>query len=577
MQAAIAMSMIISMMLVGCKNVSRDLSTPSSTDSQQLESPVVKKLTDEDFLKARDGKLFNRKGEQIVLRGTNLGGWLIQESWMCPVDKPDRSWGNWDTLNAFEQRGFTEEQILRLFNAYQDSWITEKDLDRIQSMGMNCVRVPFWYRNFQKDDNGTYYGGDNMDENPGFQRLDWLLEQCGKRGIYVILDMHGAPGYQNDDHSSGRTNASELFEITESGETYRLRTIELWTRIAERYRDNPVVAAYDLLNEPMNGFDAVRKVDVRLWNLYDRIISAIRKVDTEHVITVEGVWELSNLPDPRDYGWTNVLYQTHNYNRKTVEIDQKIRDIQDRREWNVPILVGEFQSGGIWDYALSSYNSENVSWTTWTYKGVKSTLDDWFLYRNPSAEVINPETDSYERILEVWSSMHTENGFTPDTDLIDVLEKYTDGHVDNTMGTVGWTRYEAENIMVATILPAGREANFIENEIYSAGKAVSVRSLSGQEENISADWNGITHIAFTVQVEQAGKRGLRIVLDGEKGKHKISVGVNEETADTFWVDTDGPGKMCEQTLDVSLENGTNIIRISLDNTWNLDYIEVQNR
>ena len=578
-QAAMVMGMMMSMVLIGCKDMPRDL--PASPAAQQSESPAAKELTDEDFLKARDGRLFNRRGEPVVLRGTNLGGWLIQESWMCPVDKPDRGWGNWDTLNAFERRGFTEKQILRLFDTYQDSWITEKDLDRIQSMGMNCVRLPFWYRNFQKDDNGTYYGGDNMKKNPGFQRLDWLVEQCAKRGIYVIFDLHGAPGFQSDDHSSGRTKASELFENTESGENYLLRTIELWTRIAKRYRDNPAVAAYDLLNEPMNGFDDMRKADVRLWELYDRIIRGIRKVDREHIISVEGVWELGNLPDPRHYGWTNMLYQTHNYNRKPEEIDRKIRDIRDRVDWSVPVLVGEFQSEGIWDYALSSYNREDVSWTTWTYKGAKSTLNDWFLYRNPSAEVIDPETDSYERILEVWGSMQTENGFVPDKDLAEVLEKYTDGHVDDSMGTFGWTHYEAENPLVATVFPAGQETAFVGSEHYSAGKAVSGRNLSApKEKGVPSDSSEIPHIAFTVQTEQAGKRGLRIVYDGERGKHKISVGVNEEAADTVWINTDGPGKMCEQILEISLEKGANIIRISgksEGDTWNLDYIEVQNQ
>ncbi len=126
-----------------------------------------------------------------------------------------------------------------------------------------------------------------------------------------------------------------------------------------------------------------------------------------------------------------MLYQTHNYNWKTEEVDQKIRDIRDRADWKVPVLVGEFQSGGIWDYALSAYNREGISWATWTYKGAKSTLDDWFLYRNPFTEVVDPETDSYDRMMEVWSSGQTENGYSPDANLIEKLTEYTDGHVDD--------------------------------------------------------------------------------------------------------------------------------------------------
>lgn len=395
-----------------------------ASGSPIVEGAVNRPLVDEDFLHSENGALYNRKGEKVVLRGTNLGGWLIQEAWMCPLDKPDRSWGSWDTLSAMEKRGFDEEQISALFKAYQDNWITLEDLDRIKALGMNCVRVPFWYRNFQKDDNGTYYGGEDMNQNPGFKRLDWLVSECAERGIYVILDLHGAPGFQGDDHCSGRTGASELFDITEEGEGFRLRTIELWERIGERYRDNPAVAAYDLLNEPMNGFDAFEKVDVRLWELYDRIIKGLRAVDPDHVITVEGIWEMGNLPAPSDYGWTNMLYQTHNYNNKTAQIDQKIQDIKDRAHWGVPVLVGEFQSEGIWDYALSSYNENGISWTTWTYKGARSTFNEWFIYSNPSAPLVNPETDSYEEILEKWSCVATENGYERNEGLADLLSHY---------------------------------------------------------------------------------------------------------------------------------------------------------
>ncbi len=381
-------------------------------------------LGEEAFLHSENGSLHNRKGQRVVLRGTNLGGWLIQEAWMCPIDKPDRGWGNWDTLKALENRGFTEEQILSLYETYQDNWITEKDLDSIRDLGMNCVRVPFWYRNFQRDD-GTYYGGEEMTGNPGFKRLDWIVEECARRGIYVILDLHGAPGFQSNDHCCGRTESSELFKITEEAEAYRLRTIELWQRIVERYRSCPAVAAYDLLNEPMNGFDSFEKVDVRLWELYDRMIKAIREIDRDHVISVEGIWEMSNLPNPADYGWTNMLYQTHNYNFKTREVDRKILDIQERAYWNVPVLVGEFQSEGIWDYTLKAYNRNGVSWTTWTYKGARSTLSNWFLYSNPKAPLVNPDTDSYEEILDKWSRVATDNGYSLDLELARTLSRYS--------------------------------------------------------------------------------------------------------------------------------------------------------
>ena len=380
-------------------------------------------LNQAGFLKTRGNKLMDQSGKQVLLRGINLGGWLIQEAWMTPLNKPDKGLGEWDTREAFAKRGFSQEQILQLFDAYQDAWITENDLGTIASLGMNCVRVPFWYRNFQYED-GSYISADKLDENPGFKRLDWLIDECAKRGIYVILDLHGAPGFQNDDHSGGKSHASQLYDQTPEGEAFRQRTVELWQAIAARYRGNPAVAAYDLLNEPMNGFPGWRKSDPTLWRLYDQIYQGIRAVDPDHIITLEGIWEMANLPNPKDRGWENVLYQTHNYNWKKDEIDRKILDIKDRAHWEVPVYVGEFQSGGIWDYALSTYNKNHVSWTTWTYKGTRSSLADWFLFRDVGAPTINPETDSFERILEVWGGMRTENGFVKDFALARVLEKY---------------------------------------------------------------------------------------------------------------------------------------------------------
>jgi aryl-phospho-beta-D-glucosidase BglC (GH1 family) len=384
-------------------------------------------ITSKDFLQTKDNRLETRSGEQILLRGVNLGGWLVQEAWMCPLDKEDRGWGNWDTHNAFRQRGFTKEQIQSLIKVYEDHWIMENDLDNIHALGMNCVRVPFWYGNFQEDEQGSYYSEGNMDGNPGFQRLDWIISECGLRGIYVILDLHGAPGFQSNDHCCGKSHSSQLFLDTKEGELYRKMTVELWLRIAKRYADNPVVAAYDLLNEPMNGYEESEKQDPVLWDFYDVLYKAIRKVDQDHILSMEGIWEMRNLPEPASYNWQNVLYQTHNYNWEKREIDQKLLDVSERAHWNVPVYVGEFQSYGIWEYVLEAYNRAEISWTTWTYKGVKSAYEGWFIYRNLNAPLVNPEIDSYEDILEKWSKIATDDGgFTKDEALVEVLLKYTE-------------------------------------------------------------------------------------------------------------------------------------------------------
>lgn len=108
-------------------------------------------ITDEDMLHTKGKKIYNKRGEEVILRGVNLGTWLIHESWMTPISNSD---DNISTLNTLTER-FGVEKAYELINIYEDNWITEYDLDRIVELGFNCVRVPFWFRNFYYDDKGT--------------------------------------------------------------------------------------------------------------------------------------------------------------------------------------------------------------------------------------------------------------------------------------------------------------------------------------------------------------------------------------------------------------------------------------
>ena len=146
-------------------------------------------------------------------------------------------------LDVLEER-FGEEKAQQLIEEYQNNWITEQDIRTIAKAGCNVVRVPFWYRNFMKDADGTWLT-EKLDDNPGIKRLDWVIETARQYRIYVILDMHGCPGGQSYNHSTGAARTCELFSNTH----YQDVMEELWVAIAERYKDNPAVAAYDIMNE----------------------------------------------------------------------------------------------------------------------------------------------------------------------------------------------------------------------------------------------------------------------------------------------------------------------------------------
>ncbi len=406
-----------------------------TSNSAFAVSPSGRQITDKDFLSVSNGELKNKNGTTVSLRGVNAGAWLIQESWMCPVNGQDRAWANLDTINALKNRGFSDQQIQKLFDSYQDNWFTTTDLDNLEKMNINLVRVPFWYRNFMSDENGTWITGNDLDNNPGIKRLDWIIEECGKRGMYVILDCHGAPGGQSMDHCCGTLMKNELYDSTNN----RQILADLWTKIASRYKGNPIVAAYDILNEPQNngGYSGQNSwapgsstALEKTFSVYDEMYKVIRSVDKDHVITMEAIWDRNCLPDPKKYGWTNLMYQMHIYDTSKSGVDQRVEDLKYyKSNYGVASYAGEFNCDSYEEYAMNKFNEEGISWSTWAYKGSKQNSENgWFLYYNnlPAAD---STSDSYDTILNKWGTQLNTRNFKTNTYLADLIKKHANDQI----------------------------------------------------------------------------------------------------------------------------------------------------
>lgn len=352
-------------------------------------------------LKAADGKIVNEEGEQVILRGTNLSGWLVFEEWMGLANVKDGT----ELIDTLTER-FGYDKAMELLNTYYDNYITEKDFDILAGMGFNCIRIPFWYRNFT-DENGEWRLNENGEID--FSRIDWAVEQCAKRGMYVILDLHSAPGAQSIAHHAGTSGVCKLYDDTEEGEAYREQTAFLWRALATHFKDNKAVAAYDLLNEPGCDMD-IDAVRPKITQVYDYLYKEVRKIDTEHIITLECIWTMDALPAPEEMGWENVMYQLHTYDYTIGSINGVVKGIKKHSHYNVPVLVGELNAGKHYGYMLHKYDKKDINWTTWGYKGALSDTTTWFMYnlgRNGVADVHN---DSYEEILEKWGrAIQTEN------------------------------------------------------------------------------------------------------------------------------------------------------------------------
>ncbi len=386
--------------------------------------PSGRQITNSDFLTSSGGYLKDTSGNVVALRGVNAGGWLLQESWMCPVNGADRAWANLDTINAMKKRGFTDEQIQTLFNTYQSNWLTTTDLDNLKAMNVNLLRVPFWYRNFMKDENGTWITGDDLNSNPGIQKLDWVISECGKRGIYVILDFHGTPGGQSMDHSTGTLMKNELYDSSKN----RQIMADVWTKIASRYKDSPVVAAYDIMNEPQNngGYTGANAwapgsndALTRTFSVYDQMYKTIRAADSKHVITMEAIWDRNCLPDPATYGWNNLMYQMHVYDTTIDKIDQRVSDLKYyQSQYGVAVYAGEFNCDPNEEYAMTKFDNAGINWSTWAYKGSKQgSGNSWFLYY-ANLPYADSTVDSYDTILSKWGSQLRTNNFSTNTSTV---------------------------------------------------------------------------------------------------------------------------------------------------------------
>ena len=247
------------------------------------------------FLKAVGTDIVTDNGEGDVIRliGVNAGGYLVIEEWMCPVASYTQFEMDETLYRRFGSRAG------ELLDIYMDNWWTDYDFDIIKQTGFNTIRLPFTWRTLQNSDY-------SFKEN-AFMRLDEFISEAGKRGLYVILDLHGAHGSQNGRHHSGDVSTGGALYTSE--ENMR-RTLELWVEVAKRYKNNPTVAGYDLLNEPEGVPGGIMLPDTPHWEYYDRLYRAIREVDGNHIIIMEAVWEY-DLPSPSVYGWENVVYEYH--------------------------------------------------------------------------------------------------------------------------------------------------------------------------------------------------------------------------------------------------------------------------
>jgi endoglucanase len=364
-----------------------------------------------DLLQVDGNRIVAAKGQPSHLRGACVGGWMNMEEFINGYP------GSEHGLRTLMAKQFGAETAQFFFDRMLDYFFSEDDVAYLKSLGTTAVRLAVNYRHFEADARPFEY------LEAGFARLDQALGWCEKHGLYAVLDLHAVPGWQNPDWHCDNSTRHTLFWHYPH---FQDRFVALWEEFARRYKGRAVVAGYDVMNEPVTNapFGRFNNSYESNWeainNLYRRVTKAIRAIDPDHIIFLEGDLfsrEFDGLEPPFA---DNLVYSSHNYTDagfgpgpypgrivsgwaspesqdtdrgsapKSEEWDYQ-RQMQfflncgGRRftqKYNVPLWVSEF--GAVYngptneipdrlralDDQLAIYNQYGAHWTIWTYKDI---------------------------------------------------------------------------------------------------------------------------------------------------------------------------------------------------------------
>jgi len=317
----------------------------------------------QEFLKVQ-GKKIVKGDQEILLRGMGLGGWMLQEGYMLHTASfaPTQH-----QIKAKIAGLIGEANTETFYESWRANHVRKIDVDSLAAWDFNSIRLPLHYNLFTLPIEEEPVPGENTWLETGFRLTDSLLAWCEVNQIYLILDLHAAPGGQGNELSicDGDASKPNLWE----SQANRDKTVALWRKLAEHYANKPWIGGYDLINETnynLPGGTALR-------NLYERLTDTIRAVDNNHIIFIEGNWfanDFTGLTPPWD---NNMVYSFHKYwNYNNVSDIQWMLNL--RNTYNIPIWLGESgENSNVWfTNCIRLLESQNIGWAWWPMKKIGS-------------------------------------------------------------------------------------------------------------------------------------------------------------------------------------------------------------
>jgi endoglucanase len=392
------------------------------------------------MLQVERGKIVEGR-TAVRLQGVCVGGWMNMENFINGYP------GSEHGVRAAVVEALGASKAHFFFERLLDHVLGEADIEFLATLGVNTVRLPFNYRHFESESAPLQH------LESGFARLSRAVEWCGRHGLYAILDLHALPGWQNPDWHSDNGSRQALFWQSRQ---YQDRFVALWEELARRFAGNPAVAGYNVMNEPVTGAPRGRFVhDYRsdwapLNAIYRRVVGAIRAIDPDHIIFLEGDLYSTRFSGLEAPFADNLVYSSHNYNSggfgpgaypgtiggerwdaaRQQQVFEQSEGARFSREHGVPLWVGEF--GSVYNGApeevpdrlralddqLGVFVANGAHWTAWTYKDVETM--GWVMLRNDSEYV-----QRVARVLQLKRTLGTDSwaGWLPASDITRGIER----------------------------------------------------------------------------------------------------------------------------------------------------------
>ncbi len=533
----------------------------------------VQNIFGQGYLHTSGTIIVDGNNNEVHLKGVNLGNWLEPEGymWQTNANSPTAIY-NLVVNTVGQQNG------ILFWNAYRQTYITKADIDRIAAWGFNSIRLPFHYNLFTPKATPYVYIQD------GFNYVDSVLSWCTADHIYLILDMHCAPGGQNQDNISDYQGYPSLWQDTSN----QNRTVDLWQKIAQRYANQKWIGGYDLLNETVWDFSSNTQ---QFRDFFMKITNAIRQVDQNHIVFIEGNKYASDFSLLTPKWDNNMVYSFHKYWNATNQGSiQYLVDLRNSQQ--VPLWMGESgENTDTWyTQCIQLMNSNDIGWCWWPLKKMNSV----------NCPLSIKETADYKTLLNNWNNNQTPNAQFAMTTLMGMVQNMKSFNCDFNPDVIDALMRQPtstatipfiNNIIPGAVFGVNYDMGqkgyaYLDSDSLNSGgqfrnNGVDIEKCSDSFTNgYDVGWiNNGEFLTFTTNVLQSGTYDLTLRIASVSTTGKIIIRWDNQILGGFNNLPNTNGYQSWQTVDAgnyNLTEGTHNLQVGFyGNNYNFNYIDFE--